>query len=122
MGPGSAVELRESGLLQVEDALHKKLASAAGPRAAARGESLRAPIAGKVVKVLVAVGDQVAPGSPVIVLEAMKMENELISERGALLDARATGSYSSRVMEQAQGILDLEESRLAQLDGGAGTH
>ena len=69
-------------LLVVEDALHKKLASAASPRAAARGESLRAPIAGKVVKVLVAVGDQVAPGSPVIVLEAMKMENELISERG----------------------------------------
>jgi biotin carboxyl carrier protein len=44
--------------------------------------SFRAPIAGKVVKVLVAVGDTVAPGSPVIVLEAMKMENELVSERG----------------------------------------
>ena len=69
-------------LLAVEDALHKRLASAAGPRTAVRGESLRAPIAGKVVKVLVAVGDQVAPGSPVIVLEAMKMENELVAERG----------------------------------------
>jgi biotin carboxyl carrier protein len=68
--------------LRVEDALQKKLASAAGPRAAARGETLRAPIAGKVVKVLVAVGDTVAPGSPVIVLEAMKMENELVAERG----------------------------------------
>ena len=31
--------------------------------APARGESIRAPIAGKVVKVLVAVGDQVAPGT-----------------------------------------------------------
>jgi biotin carboxyl carrier protein len=68
--------------LQVEDALHKRLAHAANPRAAARGESIRAPIAGKVVKVLVAVGDVVNPGSPVIVLEAMKMENELASERG----------------------------------------
>jgi len=48
---------------------------------AARGESVRAPIAGKVVKVLVAVGDQVAPGSAVIVLEAMKMENELAAPR-----------------------------------------
>ena len=46
----------------------------------------------------------------------------LQAERGALLDARATGAYSSRVMERAQGILDLEESRLAQLDDGAGTH
>src|SRR3569623_1945375 len=69
-------------LLQVEDALHRRLANAASPRGAARGESIRAPIAGKVVKVLVAVGDTVAPGSPVIVLEAMKMENELVSERG----------------------------------------
>lgn len=69
-------------LLTVEDALHRRLASAAGPRAQARGESIRAPIAGKVVKVLVAVGDQVAAGSAVIVLEAMKMENELIAERG----------------------------------------
>jgi biotin carboxyl carrier protein len=69
--------------LQVEDALHKRLAKAAsGGRTAARGESIRAPIAGKVVKLLVAVGDQVAAGSPVIVLEAMKMENELVAERG----------------------------------------
>ncbi len=69
-------------LLQVEDALHRRLATAAGTRTAARGESIRAPIAGKVVKVLVATGDQVAPGTAVIVLEAMKMENELIAERG----------------------------------------
>lgn len=69
-------------LLTVEDALHRRLSSAAGTRAQARGESIRAPIAGKVVKVLISVGDQVAPGSPVIVLEAMKMENELIAERG----------------------------------------
>ena len=69
-------------LLTVEDAMHKRLASATGARTQARGESLRAPIAGKVVKVLVAVGDEVAPGTPVIVLEAMKMENELIAERG----------------------------------------
>ncbi len=69
-------------LLTVEDALHRRLASAAGTRTAARGESIRAPIAGKVVKVLVAEGDQVAAGSAVIVLEAMKMENELIAERG----------------------------------------
>jgi biotin carboxyl carrier protein len=67
--------------LSVEDALHRRLATA-GARAAPRGESLRAPIAGKVVKVLVAPGDQVAAGAAVIVLEAMKMENELVAERG----------------------------------------
>jgi biotin carboxyl carrier protein len=74
-------------MLQVEDALHKRLASAAGTRAPARGEAIRAPIAGKVVKVIVAVGDQVVPGSAVIVLEAMKMENELAAERGGTVTA-----------------------------------
>ena len=73
-------------MLQVEDALQRRLASA-GTRAPARGESIRAPIAGKVVKVLVAVGDSVAPGSAVIVLEAMKMENEIAAERGGTVSA-----------------------------------
>ena len=73
--------------LQVEDALRKKLAGAAGSRAAAKGETLRAPIAGKVVKVLAAVGDTIAPGQAVIVLEAMKMENELVAERGGTVSA-----------------------------------
>src|SRR6478609_2631686 len=31
-------------MLQVEDALHRRLAAAASPRSAARGESIRAPI------------------------------------------------------------------------------
>jgi biotin carboxyl carrier protein len=75
-------------LLTVEDAMHRRLAQAAGARAPkARGEAIKAPIAGKVVKVLVAVGDNVAPGTAVIVLEAMKMENELIAERGGTVSA-----------------------------------
>jgi biotin carboxyl carrier protein len=74
-------------VLQVEDALRKRLASAAGVRGHASGESIRAPIAGKVVKVVVSVGDQVAPGASVIVLEAMKMENELAAERGGTVTA-----------------------------------
>ncbi len=69
-------------LLTVEDALQRRLAAAASPRATQRGETVRAPIAGKVVKVLVEVGAVVAAGTPVIVLEAMKMENELVSEHG----------------------------------------
>ena len=45
-------------VLTVEDALHRRLASAAGTRAVAKGETIRAPIAGKVVKVLVAASRQ----------------------------------------------------------------
>jgi biotin carboxyl carrier protein len=76
-------------LLAVEDALHRRLAAAsAGARGdKPTGETIRAPIAGKVVKVLVAVGDSVAAGTPVMVLEAMKMENELVAERGGTVGA-----------------------------------
>jgi glutaconyl-CoA/methylmalonyl-CoA decarboxylase subunit gamma len=75
-------------LLTVEDAMHRRLAQAASARAPkARGEAIRAPIAGKVVKLLVAVGDTVPAGTAVIVLEAMKMENELVSERGGTVKA-----------------------------------
>jgi biotin carboxyl carrier protein len=74
--------------LVVEDARHKRLRQAAkrdGVQAA--GERIHAPIAGKVVKVLVAPGDTVAAGQPVLVLEAMKMENELAAERGGTVGA-----------------------------------
>ena len=85
---GIAASIGDSeAMLRVEDALHKRLAAAAGTRTTARGESIRAPIAGKVVKVLIAVGDPVAVGTPVIVLEAMKMENELAAERGGTVSA-----------------------------------
>jgi glutaconyl-CoA/methylmalonyl-CoA decarboxylase subunit gamma len=74
--------------LQVEDALHRRLAQAGNAgRAVQKGESIRAPIAGKVVKVLVEQGEPVEPGKPVIVLEAMKMENELVAERGGTVSA-----------------------------------
>ncbi len=47
--------------------------SAAGPQAA----SLKAPMPGLVVRVLVIPGDEVAAGAGLVVIEAMKMENEL---------------------------------------------
>ena len=42
---------------------------------------LMAPMPGKIVKVLVNVGDAVEAGSGVLVMEAMKMENELKTSR-----------------------------------------
>ena len=92
--------------LAVEDALHKKLAQAAGARAVgSRGEELRAPIAGKVVKVLHAVGDTVAAGSAVIVLEAMKMENELASERGGTI--KAVHKTAGQAVETGELLVEL---------------
>ena len=45
----------------------------------------------------------------------------LAAERDVLLDARSRGAYPSRILERAQSLLDLEESRLAQLENGGRT-
>ncbi|MBX3193629.1 MAG: sodium:proton antiporter [Microbacteriaceae bacterium] len=42
----------------------------------------------------------------------------LIAERGVLLEARSQGSYPSRILMRAEALLDLEESRLQQMDTG----
>ena len=55
---------------------------AADAGGAAHGEQrITAPMPGRVVRVLVAPGDQVEARQPVIVVEAMKMENELRSPK-----------------------------------------
>jgi 3-methylcrotonyl-CoA carboxylase alpha subunit len=57
-------------------------ASEAGAAADRQGPSrISAPIPGKVVAVKVAAGDEVEVGQTMIVLEAMKMENELEAEQ-----------------------------------------
>jgi biotin carboxyl carrier protein len=58
----------------------------AKPGATVRAEvtgpvTMRSPIPGRVVKVLVRVDDQVTAGQTTVVLEAMKMENELRAPR-----------------------------------------
>lgn len=55
--------------------------------AAAGGGRVIAPIPGKVVKVHIAPGDVVEQGQSVVVLEAMKMENELEVERSGRVAA-----------------------------------
>jgi acetyl/propionyl-CoA carboxylase alpha subunit len=47
--------------------------------------AVAAPLAGTVVSVAVAVGDQVAAGDELLVVEAMKMEHELRAQTGGLV-------------------------------------
>ncbi len=58
-----------------------------GPAAGDAGQGVRAPMPGKIVKILVKAGDQVKAGDPVITLEAMKMENELCAPAGGTVKA-----------------------------------
>ena len=48
---------------------------------------LKAPMPGKILDILVKEGDEVALGDPVMILEAMKMENELKSPADGILEA-----------------------------------
>lgn len=89
------------GSLKVEDARSRRLAAAAKrDKVMAKGETVTAPIAGRIVKIHCAIGDVVAPGTSVVVLEAMKMENELIAERGGTV---------SKIFRQAGDSVDTAE-------------
>ena len=50
-------------------------------------QELRAPMPGRVVKVLVAAGEEVAAGQALLIMEAMKMENELRAEAPVTVDS-----------------------------------
>jgi biotin carboxyl carrier protein len=66
----------------------KPVAVAERPRSATRADAsgaveaaIRAPMPGRVLKLLVAPGDAIALGAGVAIVEAMKMENELTAPR-----------------------------------------
>jgi biotin carboxyl carrier protein len=46
---------------------------------------VKAPIPGMITRVIVDVGDQVEVGQPILVLEAMKMENEIRAPRAGIV-------------------------------------
>ena len=67
---------------------------------------LTAPIPGKVVAVKVEPGDEVEPGQAMVVLEAMKMENELAAEQPAKVAAVHVGAGDT--VEGGELLIELE--------------
>ncbi len=57
------------------------------PNKTVREVSARAPLPGKVCRIAVHVGDEVAAGETVLVLEAMKMETEIKAEQSGVMAA-----------------------------------
>ncbi len=64
------------------------------------------PMPGKVVKILVKVGDEVKAGQSVAVVEAMKMENELRIGRDGKISK--IGAQEGQAVEAGQILVDLE--------------
>ncbi len=68
--------------VQVEDERTRKLNAGRKAQSLPDGElAVRAPIPGLVVNILVGAGDHVEESQPLLVLEAMKMENEIRAPR-----------------------------------------
>ncbi|MGH8004889.1 MAG: biotin/lipoyl-containing protein [Limisphaerales bacterium] len=63
-------------LVEEEKLFRARQLSSAG-KSASQEKVVRAPMPGLVVKIEVAVGQMVAPGQGLLVMEAMKMENEI---------------------------------------------
>lgn len=71
--------------VRVESERMRAASRAAGPGGGAKEREVRSPMPGRVVKVLVKEGDEVAPGQAVVVVEAMKMENEVRAKKGGVV-------------------------------------
>jgi biotin carboxyl carrier protein len=80
--------------VEVTDPLTRLAEQAAGDAAAVR--TVCAYMPGRVVEVLVAEGDEVVKGQGVLVLEAMKMKNEIQSE--------AEGTVARLYVEEGQNV------------------
>ncbi|MFK4016938.1 sodium-extruding oxaloacetate decarboxylase subunit alpha [Cobetia marina] len=89
-GKQYVVEVAEGGditQVQASEPAASAPAAAAPAAQAASGEPVNAPLAGNIFKVNVAVGDSVAEGDVVIILEAMKMETEIRAHQAGTVSA-----------------------------------
>ena len=60
---------------------------AAAPAGAQGNASITAPMNGNIVDIKVKVGDKVSNGTVIAVLEAMKMENDIVSDKDGVVAA-----------------------------------
>ena len=78
-----------------------------GDSAGGKGRaSIVAPMPGKVVRILVAAGDEVAAGQGIVVIEAMKMQNEMKAPRAGRVAAIQARENDSVVAGAVLAVID----------------
>ncbi len=93
--------------ITVEDEREKRLRAAAGGGAAEGGEfNLKAPMPGLVVAIPVAEGQEIKKGQVLIILESMKMQNELKSPKDGIVERIRVKAGES--VEQKQALLSVK--------------
>lgn len=79
----------ETYAIQVEEQARWIIRTRGGAAGGARGQTLTAPLPGKITRVAVGPGDRVEAGDTLVVIEAMKMENEFkASAAGTVAEVR----------------------------------
>jgi biotin carboxyl carrier protein len=71
-----------------------------------RISDIKAPMPGLVLKVFVTEGQQIKNGEPILVLEAMKMENSIVSQGDVTI--KKTHIKSGQTVEKGQVLVELE--------------
>jgi len=93
--------------VKVEDEREKRLRAAAGGGVAETGEfHLKAPMPGLVVSIPVEEGQEVKKGQVLLILESMKMQNELKSPRDGTVNRVKVKTGES--VEQKQALLSVQ--------------
>lgn len=91
----------------VEDEREKRLRAAAGSDVAESGEfNLKAPMPGLVVAIPITEGQEVKKGQVLLILESMKMQNELKSPRDGIVNRIKVKAGES--VEQKQPLLSVQ--------------
>lgn len=96
----------ETTVKDEQDLLLEKLGFHSGTAASAG--SLNAPMPGKILELLIADGETVEEGQPVLILEAMKMENELKSPSNGVVSKLHIQQGDN--VEKNQLLIDIEPS------------
>jgi biotin carboxyl carrier protein len=103
-----AVRIRDDVWLHVDGRVHRLNLVEAGARGSTEEGGCTAPMPGAVLEVLVDVGDEVLAGSPLVVMEAMKMEHRVLAPANGTV-AAVHVEVGARV-QQGQTLIDLDSN------------
>ena len=109
-GQSYEVELEEVGGFTASAPVSAPVAAAAAPVAApvaipAGGETIKCPMPGTILSINVQAGSSVKKGDVLLILEAMKMENEIMAPRDGVVSAVLTSK--SATVNSGDGLIVL---------------
>jgi biotin carboxyl carrier protein len=92
--------------VEVESERMRSLAGSLGHKSGVGAGAVVSPMPGRVLKVLVAEGEQVLAGAALVVVEAMKMENELSAARSGTV--RRIHATPGQTVESGALLVEIE--------------